>query len=112
MATASDIVGGGQLLVIGVVGYLAYKMYKRVSNTSVADVARAVDMRGDTSSLFGGLQSWVSDSVQKMEESIRNTTPPKTVQVKQYSFDANKWGDAPNSTSTAPRNTGGASGSW
>ena len=78
--------------IVAALGGAAYFAVRKLGSISVADAAAAVDQR-DTDSALGAVQSAVSGAVEKMETLIRQSQAPKPVQVRQYSFDASKWGD-------------------
>ena len=92
MTTASNIIAGGKLLLIVAAGGAVYFLYRKASDLTLDGAAAAVDQR-DSGSALGAAQSAVSASVEALEAAVRKLQPPKTVQVRQYSFDANKWGD-------------------
>ena len=78
--------------IVAALGGAAYFTVRKLGSISVADAAAAVDQR-NTDSALGAVQSAVSGAVEKMEALIRQSQAPKPVQVRQYSFDASKWGD-------------------
>lgn len=78
--------------ILAVLGGAAYFTVRKLGSISVADAAAAVDQRG-TDSALGTVQSDVSGVIEKMEALIRQSQAPKPVQVRQYSFDASRWGD-------------------
>lgn len=78
--------------ILAVLGGVAYFAVQKLGSMSVANAAAAVDQR-NTDSALGTVQSAVSGAVEKMEALIRQSQAPKPVQVRQYSFDASKWGD-------------------
>lgn len=78
--------------IVAALGGAAYFAVRKLGSISVADAAAAVDKR-DTDSTLGAVQSAVSGAVEKMEALIRQSQAPKPVQVRQYSFDASRWGD-------------------
>ena len=78
--------------ILAVLGGVAYFAARKLGSISVADAAAAVDQR-NTDSALGAVQSAVSGAVEKMEALFRQSQAPKPVQVRQYSFDASRWGD-------------------
>ena len=79
------------VIALGVLGAGAYYLYSKL-DISVESAAAAVDQR-QTDSMLGAVQSAVSSAVEKVEAQIRAAQTPRPVQVRQYSFDSNKWGD-------------------
>ena len=92
MSNADTIIAGGKLVLIVAAGSAIYYMWRKASDLTIDAAAAAVDQR-DSGSSLGAAQSAVSASVEALEAAVRKLQPPKTVQVRQYSFDANKWGD-------------------
>lgn len=78
--------------ILAALGGAAYFAARKLGSISVADAAAAVDQR-NTDSALGAAQSAFSGAVEKVESLIRQSQAPKPVQVRQYSFDASKWGD-------------------
>lgn len=86
MSITTDI--AALALLGGAVWYLTSKL----PDISVESAAAAVDQR-DQGTVLGQVQTAVSDAVAKLEAEIRSRQQPRVVAVRQYSFDANKWGD-------------------